>query len=69
MYNLLFVMIIHTELLPLTINIIQNNISLIFIAFSHPNIEFLYGEIVYSPYNVNPRKNYPKGKVDLFILN
>lgn len=28
--------------------------------FSHPNLEYLIAESVYSPYNIKPREKYPK---------
>ncbi len=28
--------------------------------FSHPKLDFVYGEIMYSPYMTNPKDNYPK---------
>lgn len=33
--------------------------------FSHPNLEYLYAENVYSPYNIKPKEKYPRETYDI----
>jgi hypothetical protein len=33
--------------------------------FSHPKLEYVYGEIMHSPYLTNPKDNYPKSTYEM----